>query len=264
MYEQGYMYGRAVKALGQNFLTDAGVARAEAAHSHGKNVLELGPGYGILTKELCKHAKRVVAVEKDYRLYTYLRSNVVSRKLKLVNKDFFKATDLELETGKADIMISNIPYALSSKTIEWLYSRNLQAVLCLQKEFVEHMLAREGSDSYSRLSVMCSLLFSVTRMMRVPRSAFSPAPKVDSVLVYLKPRANSVSDEEKRAINALMQHKKKTFRRAVLDSRAFFRVGKDRLAVIAGGMGCSETRLFKMGPEEILAACRELIYCLNE
>src|SRR5690349_21760406 len=128
------IYGRPIKSLGQNFLKNRDVAIAEAAHSYEKVVLEIGPGYGILTKELCKHAKRVIAVEKDANLYRFLTNEIKSKKLKLINKDFFKASDEELETEKIDIVIANIPYNLSSKVVEWLFTNSKQAVLCLQKE----------------------------------------------------------------------------------------------------------------------------------
>src|SRR5438105_2856034 len=100
MFGKTQMYIKPIKALGQNFLKSEAIARAEAAHAYGKNVLELGAGYGILTKELIKHANRVVSVEKDINLCRILSTEIKSKKFKLVKKDFFKASKEDLEADK--------------------------------------------------------------------------------------------------------------------------------------------------------------------
>ncbi len=250
------MNHRALKKLGQNFLVNTDVAIAEAAHSYGMNVIELGPGYGILTRQLIKHAKKVVAVEKDTRLYTLLRTQIKSKKLTLINGDFFEV-DVE-KFGKPDIMISNIPYNLSSKTIDWLIQNRLQALLCLQKEFVEHMTAKENTDKYSRLSVMSRLLFSMTKIMDVRKGNFRPIPKVDSAIIYLKPKDIMISKNDAKMISLLMQHKKKTVRNALQDSRSYLKLEKESLRKIGDKISKNTVRVFKMNPDEILGTAREI------
>ena len=240
--------------MGKNFLISEAVAVAEAAHAEGKTVLEIGPGKGMLTKQLCMRARKVIAVEKDMRLFTTLLSVLQYDNLKLLNKDFFNATADELELDSIDIVIANVPYSMSSKIVVWLREHNKQAVLCLQKEFVEHMLAREGTHNYSRLSVMCALSFRITEIMRVPRSSFRPIPKVDSAVIFMKPKKESIAAQEDSAINMLMQHKKKTLRNAILDSRLC-------APEAVSGMFAEEQlqgRVFKMAPEDILSAARKL------
>lgn len=258
MLERNQMYLKPIKALGQNFLIRESVARVEAEYADGKKVLELGPGYGILTEELCKKAKRVVAVELDRNLFAMLKHNMQEKNLKLINKDFFKASDEELMVSDTDIMIANVPYKLSSKIISFLFEHGLQAVLCLQKEFVEHMTAKPGSRNYSKLSVMFGLCFSHTRLIPVPRTSFRPAPRVDSVVIYLKPKGAMPSADEMRIIDAIMQHKKKRLKNAIIDSRRHFSIPESELATVADSMPEKESRVFKLAPEEILRIARTL------
>ncbi len=256
MYDLGMI--RAKKRLGQVFLSNPAIAEAEAAHAIDKVVLELGPGPGILTAALCKNAKRVIAVEKDSLMCTLLKHNVKSSKLKLINKDFFKAAEEELELGSVDIMISNVPYNLSSKVIEWLGRHGMQAVLCLQKEFVDHMLAKPDTKDYSKLSVMASLMFRTTKIMNVPKGNFRPIPKVDSAIIYVKPKGVRMAERDMFLIGLIMQHKKKTVYNAILDSDSAIGVDRKKLAGMCNGIIHRDDRVFKLPPEEILAIAVQL------
>ncbi|MGC8586945.1 MAG: 16S rRNA (adenine(1518)-N(6)/adenine(1519)-N(6))-dimethyltransferase RsmA [Candidatus Micrarchaeia archaeon] len=257
MIGKNQMYFRPVKALGQNFLVNEGVARAEAAHATGKNVLELGPGYGTLTAELCNEAKHVTAVEKDANLYMLLKAEMKCPKLKLIEGDFFAMSDEELEIANTDILISNIPYNLSSKMIEWLSLHDIEAVLCLQKEFVEHMLAKEGTDKYSKLSVISSLTFSITKIMNVSKGSFRPIPKVDSAIIYLKPRMAKIGAAERSVIGMLMQHKKKVLKNAIKDSRMV--PGKLEDSIDDELEEFSNERVFKLSPDKLLHIAEKLV-----
>ena len=252
------------KRLGQVFLVNRSVADAEAAHAEGKVVIEIGPGMGMLTRSLCMEAKKVIAVEKDFRLYTILKHELPLKNLVLINKDFLRATDEELELDEVDIMISNIPYYLSSSVVGWLAEKKMQAVLCLQKEFVEHMLAKPDTRSYSKLSVFTSLLFRITKIMDVPKGNFRPVPKVDSAVIYMKPLDNEVSRRKLELIGLVMQHKKKTVRNAIMDSHSHFGMKKGDMTEIAAGVSHSGSRVFKLRPEEILGIARELESALGE
>ncbi|MGC8628925.1 MAG: 16S rRNA (adenine(1518)-N(6)/adenine(1519)-N(6))-dimethyltransferase RsmA [Candidatus Micrarchaeia archaeon] len=245
---------RPKKSLGQNFLVNRHIAEIEAVHAVGKNVLELGAGTGVLTNELCKVANKVVAVEIDPLLFGALKRRMLYKNLKLVNKDFFKASPEELELGSTDLMISNIPYKLSSKVIEFLSINSMQAVLCLQKEFVEHMVAHPGSRKYSRLSVMAQLSFSMTKIADVSKGNFSPVPKVDSSIIYLKPKQR-LSKDEATAINLLMQHKKKTLRNALRDAlKGIF--NEAEIEAIAKKTGVADARVFKLDPDTLLGIAK--------
>ena len=238
------------KSLGQNFLVNENIAEIEAAYASGRNVIEIGPGLGILTRQLCKISKKVLAVEKDTRVYNMLIERESHRNLKALNADFFSLTDEALDDF--DIVVSNIPYQLSSKTLMWLSNHNMEAVLCLQKEFVEHMLAKPGTKKYSKLSVMMALTNKVTQIMKVSRSNFYPVPKVDSIIVLVKPLGHSINPKIASIIGMLMEHKKKRLKNAIADSSKYMGVSKEATALISGKINNREDRVFKLMPEQIL------------
>lgn len=252
------MYFKPVKALGQNFLVNESIARAEAAHASGKRVLEIGPGYGTLTAELCNEARHVTAVEKDENLYMLLKAEMKCQKLSLIKGDFFEMSDDELGVSDTDIIISNIPYNMSSKMVEWLSMHNIEAVLCLQKEFVEHMLAKEGTRKYSNLSVISSLTFSITKIMNVSKGSFRPMPKVDSSIIYIKPKRVRIGREERAIIGMLMQHKKKVLKNAVADAHSLLKMDRRELILDAKNVDFSNERVFKLSPERLLHVASQL------
>ncbi|MDE1851051.1 MAG: hypothetical protein KGH54_04675, partial [Candidatus Micrarchaeota archaeon] len=160
-------------------------------------------------------------------------------------------------------MISNIPYNLSSKVIDWLLDHSMQAVLCLQKEFVEHMRAECNSESYSRLSVMSSLCFSITKIMDVSRGNFYPVPKVDSAIIYIKPKQFRPSEQEREKINLMMQHKNKRIRNALTDSHRYLRMEKSQIAEKIKRIEGINERAYKLGPQQILGIAREVSSALQ-
>jgi 16S rRNA (adenine1518-N6/adenine1519-N6)-dimethyltransferase len=244
------------KRLGQNFLMDIGVARAEAEYARDRVVIELGAGMGVLTSELCLVAKKVIAVEYDRRLFELLQQRLNNQNLTLLNGDFFEIGEKSFKG--ADIMVSNIPYNLSSKVLMWLSRKSMPAVLCLQKEFVERMLAKSGTRDYSRLSVVSELSFKLHPLMRVSPDKFRPQPRVTSEVVYLKPTGRRLSGSESELINLIMMHKKKKLRNAVIDSAHALRLQKGRALEIAESMENKEMRPFQMDAESILGAARQL------
>lgn len=252
---------RANKRLGQNFLMDEGVAELESKYGEGRNVLELGSGLGVLTRQLCKTARSVLSVEKDRRLYYMLSESLHCPNLSLVNADFFELGEKQLHG--VDIMISNVPYMLSSRIIEWLISRKLEAVLCLQKEFVERMLATVGSRKYSRLSVMSALLLEVESIAEVKAELFYPKPRVDSEIIHIKPLMREISEEDASLIKLLMEHKKKKLRNAVIDSSSQLGISKEQARELADSFSNSEERVFRIAPEDLLLSARRLAKSLR-
>ncbi len=249
------------RSLGQNFLTDKATAILESEFGRGKGVIELGPGMGMLTEELCKTAKSVLAVEKDTRLYNYLKARLSSSNLILENKDFF-GIGKEV-AGKYEILISNVPYNLSSKVLSWVIENRMEAVLCLQKEFVDHMLAKPGSSKYTNLSVFCSLFLSIEKIAKVPPSYFKPAPKVESEIIHIRPKACNAGKEALRIAAYIMEHKKKRLKNAIMDSRKYLGMDRDALALIIGKLPNAESRPFKLRPEELLESAEYIDRRIN-
>lgn len=247
------------KRLGQHFLVKRYVAVAEADYCKGKRVLELGPGLGILTEELCRVAEHVTSIEIDRNLYSFLVSNVQRNNCTIMNSDFFSVKRFP----KADMMASNVPYSLSSKTLIWLVERRMPAVLCLQKEFAERMLAKPGSDDYSKLSVFCSLQFDATKVMKVPADSFYPVPKVDSSVVVLKPKKSRITKDEMRMITLIMEHKNKKVRNAIEDSSKYLGIEKTEARKIADSIARSSDRAVKLEPEALLRVAKGLLASLE-
>ncbi|MGI0100482.1 MAG: 16S rRNA (adenine(1518)-N(6)/adenine(1519)-N(6))-dimethyltransferase RsmA [Candidatus Micrarchaeaceae archaeon] len=237
------------RRLGQNFLINENIATAEAEYANGLNAIELGPGLGILTKELCRKAKRVVAIEKDSRLVAALKSSIESDRLELIEGDF-----LEMDVGQfnpIDIMVSNIPYNLSSKVVYWLCRNGIPALICVQKEFSEHMLAKAGTRDYSKLSVVSALQFRVHHVRNVGAGNFYPRPRVDSCMIYLVPRHFDIDDRTLSVMTLIMNHKKKRLRNAIVDSSSGFGITKKEASEIAMELPYPEKRPFQMEPEDV-------------
>jgi 16S rRNA (adenine1518-N6/adenine1519-N6)-dimethyltransferase len=244
------------KREGQHFLVDREIAAIEAGYASGMRALEMGAGLGMLTEELCKRAARVVAVEKDSRLCEMLRERLSYKNLELIEGDFFEMAPETL--GKVDIMVSNIPYALSSKVISWLGQARIPALLCVQREFAEHMCAKPGSRSYSRLSVLASLRFRVYIVRNVPSSCFHPRPRVDSALVYMTEKNVDIGEKAEGIITMLMNHKKKTVRNALADSEKELGLGRNEIDKLLLHNKNRGARVFQLNPDEILGIAREV------
>ncbi len=243
------------RSLGQNFLICQKVANAEAAHASGKNVLEIGPGLGFLTRELCRVAKKVTAVEKDAMLSEMLRARLQSGNLEVIEGDFL---DVSASLPKdIDILIANIPYNISSKVIEWAVSNEIESVICLQKEFVEHMTAKPGTREYRRLSVACALTVSVTEIMDVPPTCFLPRPKVSSELIYMRPNGFVIREADYDMIRLLMEHKKKRVKNALSDSRRQLGLDAGKAKELSLAPALAESVVFKLTPQQILETARE-------
>ena len=166
--------------MGQNFLCDANILRKEVlvADVVGKTVLEIGAGDGRLTEKIIEGgALKVLAIEKDKELASGLKDKFNGNPhVDVITDDF-----LEIEPIHADIIMGNIPYYISSAIIFRLKDYDFErAVLIIQKEFAEKMVAKPNDSNYGRLSVTAQLAFDVELVQKVPRHLFSPAPKVDS------------------------------------------------------------------------------------
>ena len=179
------------KKYGQVFLKNRNIASFEVSLINGiagSSVIEIGPGHGMLTAELLQNDYNVIAIESDHRfvdeLEYHFADEVRDGKLKIIKEDFLKS-----EQKSADYIAGNVPYQISSPIIEKLRTMSFRkAILMVQEEFGERLCAKQGSESYSRLSVMASLNFDCKLERKVSRKNFSPIPKVDSVIVSLVPR----------------------------------------------------------------------------
>ncbi|BCS90591.1 MAG: putative ribosomal RNA small subunit methyltransferase A [Candidatus Micrarchaeota archaeon] len=243
------------KRYGQNFLISERIAEAEAAHSEGKIVLEVGPGLGFLTERLCKYSKKVIAIEKDKRLYSILKmymSNISN--LELIHGDIFEIDESIIK--EVDIVIANLPYNISSRFIEWLLENNLRAVLCLQKDFVDRLIAKAGNRNYSRISILSNLNFRIIKIMDVDESAFYPKPKVKSSIIYIEPLGKDIDKETYHIIELIMQHKKKKLRNAIIDSNHILKISNITKLADSIRENLRDQRVFKLEPDALVEVAR--------
>lgn len=182
------------KSLGQHFLASPQIAAriVETAELSAKDtVLEIGPGRGILTKELLKHSGRVIAIEKDERLIQPLQEQfaheIKDGKLQLIAADAldFKPTDYKLQPTDYSV-VANIPYYITGALLEHFLSAEPQPsrmVLLVQKEVAERIVAKDGKESILSVSVKA---FGEPRYIKTVRAgSFIPPPKVDSAILAI-------------------------------------------------------------------------------
>lgn len=216
---------RAKKHFGQNFLSDANIARqiAELATTPpGGTVVELGAGTGALTRPLLARAARVIAVERDRDLIPLLRESFAREleegRLELVEADAKALSPKALAAGgpRPHILAGNLPYNITGPllTLATEEARAFDRVVYLvQLEVAERVAARAGDDSYGGLSVFVQAQFAPRRALTVRRGAFHPQPNVDSAVLVLDPLPEPVSEETEgfRALvsQAFAQRRKK-------------------------------------------------------
>ncbi|MBO4502229.1 MAG: ribosomal RNA small subunit methyltransferase A [Candidatus Methanomethylophilus sp.] len=174
------------KAKGQNFLTDGRVADRHIEYAEiqpGDDVLEVGPGLGILTQRLIGKGKSLTCIEIDDILADYI-GKTYGDDLTLIRGDAVK-----VPFPHFDRFVSNLPYSVSTPIIFKLLDYPFKkAVVMVQKEFADRMVADVGSPDYSRLTVNLFYRAECQIVENVPRSRFKPQPKVDSCLVSITPR----------------------------------------------------------------------------
>ena len=197
------------KGLGQNFLSSQEVLEeiAIAAEIDGCGVIEIGPGFGVLTNELAKRAKKVVALEIDENLIPILADTLSEyENVKIINKDVLK-TDIpsliKEEFGSEIVSIAaNLPYYITTPIITTIIEAKLpikNLVVMVQKEVADRIVAKPGSKDFGAISVLCQYYADTEIITTVPADLFVPPPKVDSAVVKLSFRdrpAVDVKDEK--------------------------------------------------------------------
>ena len=188
---------------------------AAACPSPESLVLEIGPGRGALTEKLLKRASRVVAIELDSALVEHLRRKFAGEeRLEIVHQDVL-ATDLA-RWGSV-LIAGNLPYYITSPILEKIsHSPFSRAVLLIQKEVAQRLVACPGSRDYGFLTVQMALRTQSRVLFEVKPSAFHPPPKVDSAAVLLQPcnPRPDISDQDAflRFVAQCFRHKRKTIR----------------------------------------------------
>ncbi|MBE0433270.1 ribosomal RNA small subunit methyltransferase A [candidate division WOR-3 bacterium] len=182
-------------------------------------VVEIGSGRGILTRQLAKRAEKVIAVELDRKLACFLEGERISR-VDVLNRDFL---GLELSDFSAPVIVGNIPYGITSAIIEKLAGSRHQlkrAVFTVQKEYASRMVASPGSPDRGYLSIYANYHFAIAREFTIPARFFSPRPKVNSVVVTLRPKEPVLGEESAKNlfqfIAGVFRYRRKSLKNAIM------------------------------------------------
>lgn len=239
------------KALGQNFLINPdvcpGMAESLCADKN-TGVLEIGPGIGVLTKELCKTAGRVVSLELDKRLIPVLDETLEEfNNIEVINADVMK-TDLntlinEKFKGCANVKVcANLPYYITSPVIMALLESRLpidKIVVMVQKEAGERLCAEVGSRLAGAVTVAVNYYADSEILFDVSRDSFVPKPKVDSVVIRLKIRKEQrfkVKDEKKffTVVRCAFSQRRKTALNSISNTMG---IEKNRVSAVFDELG---------------------------
>jgi 16S rRNA (adenine1518-N6/adenine1519-N6)-dimethyltransferase len=185
---------RAKKSLGQNFLKSKTIVSDilnTAKITSNDTVLEIGPGKGVLTKELLKKASSVIAIEKDSELIKYLNDifsdEIKDGKLTLIHNDILKVNLSHLNLYSHSYkLVANIPYYITGQIFKMFLESNTppsKIVLMAQKEVAERIVARDKKESI--LSISVKIYGQPKLIKKVPARYFSPKPKVDSAILLI-------------------------------------------------------------------------------
>ena len=194
---------RHAKSLGQNFLIDNNIADEIIEGScidENDMVIEIGPGMGILTREIVERASYVVAIEIDTRLISILERRFAAYdNIKILNEDVMKC-DLNaliqrykpLECNAVRV-IGNLPYYITTPIIMKLLEEKVEAdsiTVMIQKKVAERIMAEPGSKACGAVTASISYYCTGEKITDAPAAAFDPRPKVDSTVIRLDLRKN--------------------------------------------------------------------------
>jgi 16S rRNA (adenine1518-N6/adenine1519-N6)-dimethyltransferase len=204
------------KNLGQNFLIDRNILDIiidAAGVAKGDNVLEVGPGLGIVTEQLLLKAGHVTAVEKDERLYRFLVAKFEGEpRLELVNADILELDSEALPgfEGGMDKVVSNVPFSAGSRIIADLVMADAPPrgiVVTVQREVAARLAAEPGGRDYGLLSVWTQLRYDVDQVKAVSPNCFWPKPEVVSMIVRMVRGAEPDIDvAERKCLYGLTKH----------------------------------------------------------
>ena len=243
--EHGFHFS---KAKGQNFLIAPWVPQSiaeQAGVDDTAGVLEIGPGIGPLTQQLCLRAKKVCAVELDERLEPILDITVGEfDNLEIIWNDVLRLDLPALVKGEFEglrpMACANLPYYITSPILTALLEADCfeSVTVMVQKEVAQRIAAAPGSADYSAFTVFCQYYAQPQLLFDVPAHCFLPQPKVTSAVIQLKVRKHRDWD--------------------ILDEEVFFRVVKASFAMrrkkLSNGLASGFPELGKTGAAEVIAA----------
>ncbi|MDO5969228.1 16S rRNA (adenine(1518)-N(6)/adenine(1519)-N(6))-dimethyltransferase RsmA [Flavivirga aquimarina] len=216
---------KAKKYLGQHFLNDESVAQKIAdtlTLKEYKNVLEIGPGMGVLTKYLLKKEIATYVIEIDTESVAYLQANYLNLAPRIIEEDFLKYDLNNVFNQEAFAIIGNFPYNISTqivfKTLE-MRDQIPEFSGMFQKEVAQRICSKEGSKVYGILSVLTQAYYDAEYLFTVPPNVFNPPPKVESgVLRLIRKKDYTLPCDDAlffKVVKAAFQQRRKTLRNSL-------------------------------------------------
>ncbi len=214
------------KKYGQNFLKDINLVKKIAATANIDNdslTIEVGPGQGILTKEILKLSSHVIAYEIDEELKSSLEENLSDfSNLEIIFGDFLKR-DIEKDIEKYEYsslyFVSNVPYYITTPILMKLINSKLnfkKIVMMVQDEVGSRFCAMPATKNYGAITVILNYYYHAKQEFKVNRKLFTPVPNVDSCVISFTPRMNKlfVKDEKLffQLVRDAFQYKRKNIR----------------------------------------------------
>jgi 16S rRNA (adenine1518-N6/adenine1519-N6)-dimethyltransferase len=211
------------KSLGQNFLTTDWPVKlmvSSAEIKKGENIIEIGPGTGVLTEELIETGARVFAIEKDDRLIPYLKEKFEKKNLKIFHEDILNTDIHKIVKNLKYKVVANIPYYITGAILQYFLENKNQPscmFLLVQKEVAERIVAKDNKESLLSVSVK---IFGEPKIIKiVSRNNFKPQPNVDSAILAIKNISDTKLKKEKitiqnffKIVKAGFSHKRKVLK----------------------------------------------------
>ncbi len=187
---------KAKKSLGQNFLIDENVLNkiVSLIKIENKSILEIGPGTGNLTSYILKNnPKKLIVIEKDKELIIFLKKKF-EEKIEIINEDILKINEKNLDKEKL-IVFGNLPYNISTEILtKWILNLKNKIfwfdslILMFQKEVADRIISNFNSSKYGRLSILANWKLDVEKVFDISPNCFYPKPKVESSLLFFRPK----------------------------------------------------------------------------
>ena len=187
---------KAKKSLGQNFLIDKNILNkiVDITKIKDEAILEVGPGTGNLTSFILeRNPKKFFVIEKDENLISTLIEKF-NNKISIINNDILKFNEKKISKDKLTVF-GNLPYNISTEILcKWILNLDKDhfwfnnLILMFQKEVAERIISKFNTSSYGRLSILANWRLEINKICDVKPISFSPKPKVDSSLLFLKPK----------------------------------------------------------------------------
>lgn len=215
----------AKKGYGQNFIIEPGIVEkiADFAKCDNECVIEIGPGIGALTEQLCKRAKKVIAYEIDTRLLEVLPYSLSKyNNYEIRHQDFLEVDFEEVvrecrkEFNKV-VVCANLPYYITTPILFKIFESKCEVdsiTVMVQREVADRFCANISTKDYNALSVITQYLYNVKMVMKIPKTIFNPRPNVDSAVIQFTKKEHKITVDNEQVyfdfVKACFKQRRKT------------------------------------------------------